>query len=455
MAQSRVITHDQETRLSVKARLAAKIDQALTPVVETIKENEILLIPSNHDSLSEGELLFTLTTNPEFKHSQDSALRTLGILRGKLPFPKDVVIQSLTVKNVVPLPEFVIEAPMQRKSTKTAPGFEKTPDSSPARKAAEDLKKVEFKLSLAHKLEEAMTPKPEVVQRVVRPIVQTYDAPPEFVEKVERKTKARPVKVLAREVENFQQYRVPANYTELSEYELGNILTRDPQFEHTPESATFVLDVLFGRREPAEIPQKSAKRVELKGTLIIEDDATVLLLPSNYKDFSDVELHAILLNSEELGHDEESALRSMRILRGWEKPIKFVLKTSDFSAEVKTPEPKQIKRNVKERVEPTPPPWFVFNNTPEPEKAKRVKKNTEPTIVLFPSNYADFNSDTDLHKALIDTIELGHTEETALLAMQAFRGWTNPTEVVLKPTDIMAQVPETKEAGRWVYVKEE
>lgn len=432
----RVQTTDQENRLSAKAKLKGRIVEAFNSPASLAPE--ILLLPINWELLTDPELLFTLTNNAALKHSQESAVRTVNLLYGGEEVPAHVTFKEIDVL-LRPLPDVAVEKPVQRKPMKPAPGFSRVSDSTPERIERENLKRQQIKMALSHKIHVALMPKPIPEPKKVLPLVQTYDLPP--AERAELRSKPKPLPVRARDISGTSwNPDLPANYQDLSEKDLHYALTRDPQLQYTPEAASLVIDVLFGRRE---IPQPQAAPepvVEAQAPPAALED--VLWLPKNYRDFSDVELHEILRTHPKLEHTDETASLTMQILRGWERPLKHVLKTTAFSVEKTVAPAKPVKRNVKKRVEATPPPGFVFQDTfdPAPAPAERPAR-TEPKVLLVPANYTEFNNDVALHEALLAIPELEHTEETALLAMQAYRGWVSPTEVTLLPTAVIATIP--------------
>ena len=304
MSQSKIITDDKTTRKDFKVRLANKVQDALVPKEFEQKNTLILCLPSNFESLSEAELLFTLTNNIELQHSQESAVLTVSLLYGRAARPENIDFQLVDLENPTEIPKFIVEIPIQRQPMKTAPGFNKTKDSTAAHEAKDAYKRGQFKESLADRLQQTLENPPALVKDDIRVLLipsnykelneadlhfalvnnlelkHSHDSAllaidilnkrvlsknvelqevelsspiepsiPRFKTEPRQSLKVKAKDVTTASLDCEQILFLPDNYQDLSEGELGFVLSRNPQFRLTPEMSRYVLDVLFDRVE--------------------------------------------------------------------------------------------------------------------------------------------------------------------------------------------------------------
>lgn len=382
------LTIDQNKRAQFKKNLADKVTVAKQLPVAKETSTKVLLLPSNYKELSEAELQFTLVNNSELKHSVESATLTVGILYGKTVLPEkgELKFRTIELANPVPLPDLVKEILAPRKPSTVAPGFSRTKDSSIERRGKEDEKRAQFKQSLADKLQLSLTERPAI--------------------------KETPSKV----------FLIPANYKELSEADLHFALVNNPELKHSHDSALLTVDIL--RRgvaqgsvkfrvqhlqeaktgsQPIKLPTKAppvVKRLarDVSGTKWLE----TITLPENYRELSEGELRFVLLHDASLKYTPEYADVILDVLFSRrEIPTPFVTEQYEVEMETKVP---SLDANV--------------------------------PVLLLPSNYREF-SGPELHSALVNTSELNHTEESALLVMRILQGGERPVNTILQTVDII------------------
>lgn len=498
MNSNTVFTKDQEERAAAKARLKAKFNGVLSPPPAKEAVPQVLLLSQGYETMPEQALLFTLANNPELQHSAESAATTVNMLKGRTVKPANVKFATVQLTNPTPIPEFAVDAPVQRKASKPAPGFSTPADTTPIREGREELKKVHFKDALAEKIAKAVAQADAPVTLASTKVLllpanykeiseadlhfalvndptlrHSHDSALLAIEvlngktvkntelkvsdsvavelrpKTGKRTPAFADKARARDASIFGTTppKLPPNYQELSESELHFALTHNAEFMHTPEVAGNVVDVLFGRRD--SLPLAAPKAAKPTAPTEPEFEA-VFKLPSNYKELSDLDLHSALLSVPELGHTSETALLTMNILRGWVSPPRgTTLKTVGL---VVKPEVKEVP--VKRNISPTSKLKIVDGPAYTPEaKPERPARIVELKTFLLPANYKDFTNDLDLHAALM-TPGLDHDEESSLFTMRILKGWERPTDVILKTTDIEAAPAVPVPQKKWKYVAE-
>lgn len=263
--QSKVQTDDVGRRNEFKQRLADKVQVAIETRPVVSEDPMLLLLPVGYDSMSEPELLFALTQNSEFQQSNDTAPKTVDILYGRT-VGVDFRVITVDVPSMKKLPQFVSEAPVQRKLSKKDPRFSLPVDSRPEREAREEAKRLQ--------IEQGQT-----LKRETAPVAEVH---------------TKPVQVV-----------LPEGYKTMSGRELFVFLTTNLHL--TPEQANDVLYIEAG------FPQKTNFEFDLIGlkqdTPVIptprEEPAPVkVILPYNYVQLSDRDLYLYLIGPGKLPSEQ-------------------------------------------------------------------------------------------------------------------------------------------------------
>lgn len=431
-----VQSNDRANRLSFKGALAHKVEAALTaPAPEAEAANQLLLLPTNFQELSETDLHFSLLHNKELKHSRESANLAVEIVFNKRLMPKTVSFQTIDLKNPVKIPQFAKKAEPKRSPSRQIVA----PDSTAVRMQAEKDKEAEFKA---------------------------------YIETLSTRTK---------NIEPIQAtiLRVPKNYNDFSESELFHVLTNTSELEHSRVSAYLAMDILSGKISkpqnvtlqsivlPQVVPTKvdPVKVKEIVPAFVIEaerdkreqfraklaDKANVvptiepfyvpesieLLLPAHYEELSEAGLFYTLTHNPELQHSHDSATLAVEIIfNKTPQPTSVKFQTIEIAGPVK-----EIK-SVRVLPEPDPLDGFL----PEREKVKYeaylARQNETPEIPVIterelvlrvPFNYKDISNAELLATITNNNLEYGHTHYTAYLALDILSGRiAKPQNVILK-----------------------
>lgn len=436
-------THDRANRLSFKGALQHKVEAALTaPAPEAETPNQVLLLPSNFQELSETDLHFTLMQNKELKHSRETANMATEIVFGKRLHPKTVQFRTVELANPAVLPQF------EKRQAKRSPAKKiLADDSTTVRMQAEKAKEAEFKA---------------------------------YIETLSNRTRTDQVTLPAI---HSVVLRVPKNYNDFSEAELFHVLMNTTELEHSRQTAYLAMDILSGKvskpsnvtlqsvvlekivpSTPAPVKAKETipafvinaerdKREQFKAKLA--DKASVvsiiqpayspksieLALPSHYEELSEAGLFYTLTHNPELQHSHDSATLAVDIVfKKIPQPESVKLHTIDLV----TPEAGAITASAKVA---DPLDGFI----PEREQSKRAElkqylaEQTErilasgvadeelaPIVLKVPKNYKELSQDELLY-VLINSTELAHNRASAYRTMDMLSGGVSkPANVTLQ-----------------------
>lgn len=260
-----------------------------------------ILLPEGYDTLTEDDLHYRLTHSTDLAHSHESARFAIDILKGRMPKPEGVTFKVF---------EPITEAPTTVKTQKPA-------QATAIVQPREVEHRAKFKQYLADKMEKALATKPVVEELILKTVF------------------------------------VPQGYENMSDGELHFALIRNPELKHSQESARQVIDVLSGKiqnpglrfesislvnpqlapvattsnkKEKSVKPATQAKFVINKPSLLTraqipltdspDKGAEVILIPHNYEDMSETQLHFALSHNREYGHSFESVYEALDILYG-------------------------------------------------------------------------------------------------------------------------------------------
>jgi hypothetical protein len=86
-----------------KQYLSNKANKALQSkkVISEKDEDKVFLLPSNYTDLSEAELHFVLSYNPELSHSHETVIEALDILYGRVDQPSTVNFEIVNLENPI------------------------------------------------------------------------------------------------------------------------------------------------------------------------------------------------------------------------------------------------------------------------------------------------------------------------------------------------------------------
>lgn len=281
------------------ADFASKDVVATIPAKPKPVTDVTILLPENWGDLSENDLHYKLTHNTELAHSHESALFALDILYGRTVKPETVnfklVTDSKTVKAV---------------SAQT-PKLEIKP--APIDQPREVAHRNKFKQALADKAQKALNVKPEVTAEV-----------------------------------SLRTVLVPVGYKSMSDGELHYALVRNPEFKHTNQQAVATVDMLSGRivtpenvkfsiqevenlnLAPVVAPAKPKSRpvfkpatkaamlarAEIRVTDSPAEGEKVILIPHNFAEMTETQIHFALSHNREYGHSHESVYEALDLMFG-------------------------------------------------------------------------------------------------------------------------------------------
>lgn len=445
-----VQSNDRANRLSFKGALAHKVEAALSaPEQDEQEVNQVLLLPTNFQSLSETDLHFTLMHNKELKHSRQSANLAVEIVFNKRLHPKTVTFQTIELKNPVQVPQF------EKKATKrSAPRQLTAPDSTAVRMQAEKDKEAEFKSYI-----ETLS-------------TRTFNNEAVFNE---------PTPMLL---------RVPKNYNDFSEAELFHVLTHTTELEHSRATAYLAMDILSGKISkpenvtlqsvnlPKVVPTKIApvkekevvpafvleaerdKRDQFKAKLASKasvvptiepsyaPESIELLLPAHYEELSEAGLFYTLTHNPELKHSHDSATLAVGIIFN-KIPKSDSVKFATVDLTYKLDQAAQLIHEYNEGLRPDALEGFL----PEREQAKyeaylasQQQTKTSPVVserelvLRVPANYKEI-SDAELLSTITNNLDYGHTHYTAYLTLDILSGRVKkPANVTLKAVKFAEKV---------------
>lgn len=206
-----------------------------------------------------------------------------------------------------------------------------------------------------------------------------------------------------------------------------------------------------------------ANRLSFKGALAHKVEAALsapapettsppqlLLLPANFEDLSETDLHFSLMNNKELKHSRESANLAVEVVFGKRlHPKNVTFQTIELSNPVQIPQfaKKESKRSPARPL--TAPDSTAIRMQAEKDKEAEFKAYIEtlssrtqtsqttlpaihPVVLRVPKNYNDF-SESELFHVLTHTTELEHSRNSAYLAMDILSG------KVVKPQHVTLQ----------------
>lgn len=411
----------------------------------------VLRVPENYSEYSESELFHILTHTTELEHSRHSAYLAMDILSGKVKRPDNVTLQSV-----------VLFRPMKQQQTPIT----KPKETIPAHVIEnERSKREQFKQSLK-------------TQAQAQEAGNTISIP-----------------------ENITLL-LPNHYEELSEAGLFYTLTHNQELQHSHDSASLAVDILFNRipqpesvvfmsvdvTAPVEeqkaivasisdsdplqgfIPQREiSKREELKTYYAGQIDRALvslnnvpqevkvqtLLVPANYNELSQDELLYVLLNSTELAHTRNTAYLAMDILNG-------ILEDSSVKLKAKTltkPVERTVERVIEPKTEAAIHPLVAQQEmvkraehkaylANQAERALQTLGQVDEIKTLFvPANYAELSQDELLY-VLTRSTELAHSTKSAYLTMDILSGEVEAPGYKLKAKTL--KKPIVEEAKRVV-----
>lgn len=410
-----------------------RTDQTPLPAIHPV----VLRVPKNYNDFSEAELFNVLTHTTELEHSRNSAYLAMDILSGKVVKPQHVTLQSVVLATK-PTP---VQAPAKAKEVVPSHVIE-----------AERDKREQFKAQLANKASVVSTLDPTIYI-------------PEFIE-----------------------LALPSHYKELSEAGLFYTLTHNPELQHSHDSATLAVDIIFKKSAQPEsvkfhmvdlvepeaitaaaastagtdpldgfIPEREmAKRAELKTYLaeqterilasaVVDEEPVVLKVPKNYKELSQDELLYVLINSTELAHNRASAYRTMDMLSGKvAKPQTTTLQAVVLTKPVAAP---VVNLTPAKKIETAIHPAIKANEDAKYEaylasqtKAPAPVVSEKELILRVPANYKEI-SEAELLSTITNNLEYGHTHYTAYLALDILSGRVKkPANVTLKAVKFAEKV---------------
>lgn len=191
-----------------------------------------------------------------------------------------------------------------------------------------------------------------------------------------------------------------------------------------------------GTRQNVKIRLAQKIDLALEPKPVQNKDTRLLLLPTNYEELSESELHFVLTHNAELRHTYQSAYLAADILYGRiEEPTNVKFQTIRLESPVEIPvytqfapiQTHRIKSGLPAIPADSTPIRKAQDKTKREEFKRQLASKTqktaspspgiEPERVLFiPDNYEGL-SEAGLHHVLTQTVELGHSHDSAMLAM--------------------------------------